>query len=107
MSISGSDSVMALGTTQIIVPLGITVAVQLLPMPKQNRLTMKYFSGGTLFLITCDEGASMTAAQLNGTSGYIFGTTEVMTFTGTPWCYLGATGATCVVQVAIGKSPGQ
>lgn len=108
MATSSADSIFGLGTTRITIGVGSTLAFLLTHVAGQNSTVLKYFSGGTLEVIGVADGVTLTAAQLGAANqtGYIMGTTEVLSIDGPVRCYLSATAATTVVMALLGKSQG-
>jgi hypothetical protein len=108
MVTSSFDSVYSLASTQIIVPVGATLAVLVTSIAGQNALMLKQYGGGTLEIIGMPDGSTLTAASLATASGnhYIMGASEVLSFDGPTRIYLSSTGATSVVMSLRGKSQG-
>lgn len=95
-------------TALISVPLGATVALLMQPAPGEVASTIKYVSGGSLEIHGAPVGTTAPGGSLvtlNGT-GYIFGTSEVLSFDGATRYYLMATGATVVCAQIRGLSSG-
>lgn len=103
-----SDSVYGLVTQRLAIPPGATQAVLMVPEPGQNSLLLKYFSGGTLEIIGVTAGVTLTAAQLVTASGtgYLIGTSEILSLDGPARFYLSSLGATSVLHVITGRSAG-
>lgn len=108
MSTSSNDSIFSLQTDRINVGLGATLAVLYDQTATQNSILLKYFSGGTLEIIGVSFGVTLTAAQMATASGtgYVVGTTEILSIDGPARFYLMSTGATTVVMSIRGKTPG-
>lgn len=109
MSTSSYDSIFSLGTTNIIVPVGATVAVLIEGIAGQNSTLLKYVSGGTLSVVGVATGVTLTAAELASAVGnhYVMGTSEVLSIDGPARFYLMATGATTTVSAIRGRTQGQ
>lgn len=106
---SRQDDVQSLFTQALTVPLGLTLGVYMDQQPGEVTKTIKYLSGGTLWLIGCTGGATIagaTVAALGLTFAYAVGPTETLSFGGAARFYLAATGATVQVAVIRGISPG-
>lgn len=109
MSTSGSDSIYSIGTTQIAVPVGNTVAVFIKGQAGQNSMLYRNLTGGTLLnLGSGASGTTLTAAQLVavGLSGGYVLTTAEYSVDGPASFYLAAPGATQVVCLMFGKTQG-
>lgn len=106
MAISSYDSVYSMKTERINVGVGSTVATLVSPEPGQLNIVLKYFSGGTLEIIGCSLGVTLTAAQLASANqtGYLMGTSEILTIDGPARFYLSSTAATTIVMVLRGRS---
>lgn len=108
MATSSNDSVYGLETSRINVGVGSTIAILVEPIVGQQNIVLKYFSGGTLEILGVSAGVTLTAAQLGtaNQTGYLMGTTEVLTLDGPARFYLSSTAATTIVMVIRGKSAG-
>lgn len=106
MATSSFDSVYSFGSTKIAVPVGATLALLITANAFQSAITLKYFSGGTLELIGCPQGTTLTAQNLSDASGqhYLFATNETLNIGGPARFYLSSTSATTVVMALRGKS---
>ena len=122
---SSNDDLYSVLPTRFFVGVGATVAVFLDNFPGQKSLTVKYMNGGTLEILPASVGASFVQgtstigtpfsagstqslamlAALSGT-GYLMGTSEVLTFDGPTRMYLSATSATTTVCIIRGLSAG-
>lgn len=111
MSTSSSDSVHTLGVTRITIAPGSTQAVFIDINALENNFLFKYQSGGTLEILgaTGSLGSTLTAGQLAtaNQTGYLMGTTEVLSIGGPCRFYLSATSATTLVHMLRGRSAGQ
>lgn len=107
MSTSSYDSIFGLGTTQIAVPPGATLAVLVTAVAGQNSSLFKYGSGGTLYILGVAEGATLTGTELaQATSHYLLGTSEILSLDGPVRFYMASLSATTVVYAMRGKSQG-
>jgi hypothetical protein len=109
MATSSSDSIFALGTTNVIVPAGTTNAVLIAPIAGQNSTILKFLGGGTCGLYGIAAGATATAAQLASVVGnhYTFtAANETLNLDGGPRFYIWSAGATSVVAMVVGKTAG-
>lgn len=110
MSTSSDDSVMTLGATRMVIPVGSSLALYVDINATENNLLFKYYSGGTLeiFGATGPLGSTLTQAQLTASNqtGYLVGTSEILSIGGPCRFYLSATGATCIVHMIRGRSAG-
>lgn len=102
-----------------IVPVGATVAVLISPLDGETGSLIKYFTGGSLEIVQAPvrhdtygqssligltwAGASLVALQ--GT-GYLFGSSEVVSVDGPARYYLMATGATVTCYLLKGLTAG-
>lgn len=101
------DAVCALGTTNIIVPPGMTLAALVTPMAGQVGALLKYLTGATLQIVGVAAGSTLTAAQLATSSGYILGASEIFQINGPASFYMAtATGTTHVISLVAAKSAG-
>lgn len=89
-------------TQLIILPTGAS-ALLIQPINGEMSTVVKYVSGGSLEIQQAPYGTTKTIT-LN--QGYIFGTTEFLSFTGAARYYLAATGATTIVYLLKGLSDG-
>ncbi len=106
---SSSDNIFGLGTTQIAIPAGATLAKWIDCGEKVTSIQIKYFSGGTLEIVGSPLGGTMPGASLAGLPGtqYIMGTSEVQSIDGPCRFYLMASGSTAVACLMYGlTSPG-
>lgn len=87
-----------LGATQIAVPAGISLNVQVIPPRACNGWFFKWVSGGTLAIV---NGNGITTA-----AGYIVGTTEVVQASGPAVFWLAASGSTSVLSFVASYSSG-
>lgn len=92
---------------------GATNAVLMTPIAGEISSGIKYFSGGSLEILQCPSGSTLTNAQLvaaQGNSTYLLGTPinqyESLNFDGAVRYYLMATGATVVCYQLKGLSTG-
>lgn len=108
MATSSFDSVFGVTTGQFVVPVGLTNAlfINAASIPGCNSTQLKYNDGGTLLLVGCPAGATLTAVQLSTASGYLVGTSEVLSINGPVRAYLAATGATTRVSFIFGQVEG-
>lgn len=93
---------------KVFIPPGATLAVVMGVTAGQMGSVLKYFSGGSLEIVNCPPGSTLTGAQLvtaNGT-GYLFGSQEAVNFDGPARFYLMATGATVIAYYLRGLSAG-
>ena len=122
--VSSSDDIFALYPQRYTIGVGATLAQWIDILPAEKSLTVKYLSGGTLEILPALSGASLIAAAVAGASqgvgfyqptagttqtpamlaalsgtGYLMGTSEVLTVDGAPRIYLSATGITTFVTV--------
>ena len=117
--VSSNDEIFTIVPSRVTIAPGATNAYFLDVFPGEKNLTIKYLSGGTLEILPCTLGVSLpvgntqygsgyftagttqTAAMLISLSGsgYLMGNTEVLTFDGSPRCYLSALGATTMVTI--------
>lgn len=129
--VSSDDNIFSTYTQRIQIPFGATLAVFVNALPAQKAIAIKYLSGGTLEILPSLGGVSLLAAQVAGGSqtaghyqvpfgttqtaqalanlnqtGYLMGTSEVLTFDGTPSFYLSATGASVFVAIIRGCGAG-
>src|ERR1700731_232468 len=108
MSTSSSDSITTLGATRIIIAPGSTQALFMDMNALENNYLIKYYSGGTLeiFGATGQMGSTLTAAQLAtaNQTGYLVGTSEILSIGGPARFYLSATSATTIVHMLRGRS---
>lgn len=105
---SSFDATHGVDTSQIVVPVGATLAVLVSQNPGQNSTILKYFAGGTLEIFGVTYGLTLGAsalASLSGT-GYIMGASEILSFNGPVRLYLSSTGATTTVMCLRGKTQG-
>jgi hypothetical protein len=106
---AGSDlRVNGLFGSKITIPVGATAALCIGSTGGQMANILKYFSGGSLEIINCPPGATLTGAQLiaaQGT-GYLFGSNEAVSWDGPARFYLMATGATVIAYGLGGLSAG-
>ena len=108
---SSSEPIFGAVTSQVVVAPGATNAFFIENIPLQGALLLKYFSGGTLEVHGTNRtnGSTMPGASLApliGT-GYILGTSEVLSLAGPTRIYLMATGATAVACLIKGlTAPG-
>lgn len=93
-------------TSQVVVPAGATLAVLVTQLPSESALTLKYVSGGTAYILGFTAGMSLTAAELatGASTGYVLGSTEVLSFGGAAQFYVGSLGATSILHVMRGLS---
>lgn len=122
--VSSNDGIFGVLPSRITVGSGATIAYFMDVCSGERSLTLKYLSGGTLEILEATVqavynasysvqgitivGTTLPASQLaaiNGT-GYLMGTTEILTFSGSPRMYLSATGATTFLTAIIGKGQG-
>jgi hypothetical protein len=108
VSTSSADSIFNVGSTNVVVPVGATVAVYISPVAGQNTTLFKYFAGGTLQVIGVPYGVTLTGAQLVSAvaNHYIMGGSEILSFNGPLTCYLQAMGATTTVMMLRGQTQG-
>lgn len=107
MSTSSTDSIFSVGTTQIAIPPGATLAVLIAGVAGQNSLLLKYGSGGTLYAMGVGDGATLTANQLAlAPAHYLVGTSETLSFDGPARLYLASLSATTLVYGIYGRSQG-
>lgn len=120
MSTTSSDSIVDLLTSRVNIAPGSTQAFFLDVIPGQVTTTVKYISGGTLEIIGCTTNAGINdpskiavsttfsvadLGALNGT-GYLMGTTEILSVDGPIRVYLSSTGATTTVCLIKGRASG-
>jgi hypothetical protein len=110
MATSSSDSVCTLGVTRMAIAPGSTQALFIDINATENNFLFKYQSGGTLEILgaTGPLGSTLTVAQLAtaNQTGYLVGTSEVLSIGGACRFYLSATGATTLVHMLRGRSAG-
>lgn len=108
MSVSSSDTIFGLGTTNIAVPTGATNALYFTQNAGQRSTTIKNIGGGTLYVIGMAAGATLSAAQLatNASSHYLMDVGEVLSIDGPVSYYLCSLSATTIVCPIVGKSAG-
>ena len=101
---SSSDTIQFIGTSQIIVPTGATVAVYIDHQAYQNNTLFKYGSGGTLYVI--GVGSTLAGATLvaNATTHYLMGSSESLALNGPVRCYLLSLAATTTVMCIRGMN---
>lgn len=107
MAVSSYDSICAIGTTKIHVgTVNATLAAFFAPIAGQNCWQLKYSSGGTLEMVGCPPGTTLTGDQLLAAIGqhYIFSANEVLSIDGAAPFYLMATGATVVLYAIRGRN---
>lgn len=123
--VSSSDNILSIYPSKVVVPIGATAAVFIDVAPGEQGILVKYSSGGTLELLPASLGASFvygtstvnynftsgstqTAAMLIALSGtgYLMGTSEILTLDGSPRFYLSSLGATSIVYVLKGVGAG-
>lgn len=101
-----SDSVFAVGSTQIVV--GLSGIITVIPTPYEMSKQIKIMAGGgTLEIAPIPASA---AAKLDATTarglGYPIGLAEAVSIAGGAALYLVATGATMTATLLIGQSQG-
>lgn len=104
-----TNEIFGVNTLPIVVPAGATNAVLIQGVPGQRATLLKYFSGGTLMIIGCTVGSTLTAAELaaaGSSLGYVFGSTEAVSIDGPTRFYLMSLGATSIVMQIKGLSAG-
>lgn len=117
MATSSYDSIFALGSTRIIVPVGSTLALFMQPFAGQISTVLKLTSGGTCEIFPAGQtqigvgvflGTTVAAATLSAWagSGYAFSASEVLTISGPVSYYLSSTGATSILHALFGKGQG-
>lgn len=110
MSTSSSDSIFCLGTTRMVAGPGATqaVLVNASAVPGCNSIIFKYFSGGTAEIVGVTTGQTLTAAQMVtlANTGYVMGTSEVLSLDGPARFYFFASGSSTACHVIFGKSQG-
>lgn len=108
MSTSSSDSIFSVGTTQIAVPPGATLALLVVPFTFENHTSLKNGSGGTCFIVGCPTGVTLTAAELAQASNhYLLGVSEFLSLDGPVRFYLANIGSgTHIIYPLFGKSAG-
>lgn len=106
---SSSDSIFGLVPSQIVVAPGATNAQFVDITSRQGAINLKYFAGGTLEIHHAINGSTMAGASLApliGT-GYIMGTSEILSIDGPARFYLMATGTTATAMLLKGlTAPG-
>jgi hypothetical protein len=110
MSDGQRTDVKTIAPSRITIAPGSTLAFFVDTQAGMNNLLFKYYSGGTLEILgaTGMQGSTLTAGQLASANqtGYLVGTSEVLSIKGDTRFYLSATGATTIVHVLKGRSGG-
>jgi hypothetical protein len=106
---SSSDAIFGLGATQVVIAPGGSFAQWVDVVPREGALILKYFSGGTLEIQGSPLGSTMPGASLAAVAGtgYIMGTSEVLSIGGPCRFYMLAGGTTCTAMILRGlTAPG-
>lgn len=106
---SRDSDIYGVNTLPIIVPPGATLAVLREGAAGQAATLLKWYSGGSISIIGCTVGSTLTAAELvsaGNSGGYILGTAEALSVDGPTRFYLMATGTTATVMQIRGLTSG-
>lgn len=104
---SAIDAVHGVGVTQMVVPVGATLALLLTPLAGQARTFLKMATGGSCEILGVASGATLTAADLSTKTGTGWPLeTSVLSLEGPTRCYLASLGVTSTVHVLRGNSAG-
>jgi len=97
-----------LGATRVVIAPGATNAVLIQGINYQSASLFKYFSGGSLEIINCPVGSTLTGAQLVTATGggYLMDAGEKLSVDGAARYYAMATGATTTAMLLYGLSSG-
>lgn len=95
----------------IAIPLGITASVLISSEQLGVAGVLQYVSGGTCWILGATtgltaSGATLLATYTGGTAVALLMSGLALNYDGSPRFYLGATSATCVVQIVGGLSSG-